>query len=258
MPDWLSDLREEKKRALHKSSTLTALDPASQRAAAELEAGQREIAHLVQATQVEAALNQLIEEVIRGHPWFPDASLNRMVTSRQVGSHAEFREPTPWSGAVKNHPLPEKLDLNNGRCITRIEWSVGLSYRAPQRHSLQALWIPVLVSADSVRVSGEKIASATTEAMQAAIKKAFEQVVHGAQTQHHSSHRRYQRWYKRLWNRLNYKGLATRVLIVLALIGVAVLIGWLSMRAGDFLPNRPRRMVEMNLPAVVYESNLGI
>lgn len=256
MTDWLSDLREAKIRAVEETKADKSLDPSiSEQSEEMLRSAQQRIDELVQVTQVEAQLNQFMDEIIRGHPWFPDSSLTRTVISKQMGQ-AESKEPQPWSGPLTNTPLPHPLRLENGRYITRIEWNLRLSYRAPQDTSARAISIPIAFSALGAVVNSKSLAVATAASVQAAIKDSFQEALEAAQKPPHSVRRRHRRWYRRLWDRINYKGLAGRALLVLALIVLALLIGWLSINSNRILPGSPRRMVELQQIRVVgYESN---
>lgn len=262
MNDWLADLKEAKKRAIAETQTEKSPDRAIHGSSEErLGLEQERISNLLTITRVEPILQEFVEEIIRGHPWFPSSSLNRTVTSKQEGSDSTIKEPPPWTGSVKGNPLPPELNLSAGRHVTRIEWNLSLTYRPPQQISLQELWIPVSLSAQGARVNGEDLAEETAAGMQAALKNSFEQVIKAAQTHHSHTRRHHRRWYKRLWRRLNYKGRAKQVILILALILAALLIGWFSMRSNDIFRG-PRRMVQTERPVigelvlVAYESNI--
>lgn len=61
---------------------------------------------------------------------------------------------------------------------------------------------------------------------------------------YHDRHRhRHRRWYKRWWRKINQKGRATKLILIVALIAAALLIGYIGSRSDTILPTRPRRMV---------------
>lgn len=245
MADWLADLREAKKRALESSAGET-LDQATQAESEEmLRSAQQRFDDFLQTTQVEPQLIQFMDEIIRGHPWFPDSALTRTVISKQLGQ-PEQKEPQPWSGPLSNNPLPHPLALPNGRYVTRIDWNLRLSYRGPQEKLAKTISIPIAFSALGAGVNALTLSAPNPESMQAAIKGAFQSAVDAAQKPHHTGRRRHRRWYVRLWNQLSYKGSsAIRVALVLVLIALALLIGWLSLNSNRILPSGPRRMVEI-------------
>jgi len=200
MNDWLSDLRAAKKQAIAEIETEKSPGHAIHEFSEErLRLEQEKISHLLTITQVEPILQEFIEEIIRGHPWFPGSSLNRTVMSQQVDSASEVKEPHPWTGSVKGNPLPLDLNLSAGRYVVRIEWNLGLSYRPPQRQMLRALSIPVSVSAQSVMVEGEMLSPETAEGMRAAIKNSFQNAIEAAQANRQRVRRHHRRWYRRIW-----------------------------------------------------------
>lgn len=242
MNDWLSDLREAKKRVIDESETGIDSHQVSFGLSEELlRTSQQHIDDLLQATQVESQLNQFMEEIIRGHPWFPESSLSRIVASQKIDS-PEIREPLPWSGPIKGNFLPHPLNLANGRFVTRVEWNLGLSYCAPQSSRSQTIEIPIVFSAKGCQIGGEKLAEETLAGLQTAIKNSFEHEIKVAQTHRYSTHRRHRRWYRRLWVRIRKERLPLVIILVIVLGLLAIVVGLMSARSSDFL--RPRRMVQ--------------
>ena len=175
MPDWLEELREEKKQAIARTQGTRNAGMQYASVADRLQAEQRQLAALVQSIGIEPLLQQFVDEVLRDHPLFVDSTLNRTVIGRDSNESParEEKEGAPWSGPIEGNFLPPALDLGGGRTVSRVDWRLHLNYRQQYSEQLQLNDILITVSAQGVQVNNEPLAEPAAETFKTALVSAF-------------------------------------------------------------------------------------
>jgi len=175
MPDWLEELREEKKQAIARTQGTRNAGMQYASVADRLQAEQRQLAALVQSIGIEPLLQQFVDEGLRDHPLFVDSTLNRTVIGRDSNESParEEKEGAPWSGPIEGNFLPPALDLGGGRTVSRVDWRLHLNYRQQYSEQLQLNDILITVSAQGVQVNNEPLAEPAAETFKTALVSAF-------------------------------------------------------------------------------------
>jgi hypothetical protein len=199
--DWLADLRESKQQAIARARDKGAGQQALWQTAEErLRFRQTTLAALIGQTQLETLLQEFCVEILRDHPNFLGYSLRRTVRSRSAASAVERTEPDPWSGPVENNPLPQDLDLGNGRHVTAVDWKLRSDYNSMDWHELRPLTIHVSATTAGVKLDGQLLSPPTVETLKRALLDAFKATLHTLGRRRGHRHRR--SWYRRLWRTL--------------------------------------------------------
>jgi hypothetical protein len=242
MQDWFRDLREEKELTIAQIRERETQESAQRQATLETcQRDQSEIISSLKVIQVEALLQQFMNDVLQDHPLFSAFSLSRTVMSRTVDGPTPIPELSPWSDTLQNHLWPENQHLANGRYIARVEWTLGLTPIGFREETRGAFDIVVVVTANSVHVNDQSLRGLTPGDLANALRHAFRistQQVSATQLDQRHRRRHKRRWYNRLWRRFlpTDRSLWIYALTILVIITlVTIVLGFYWGQIGNFI-----------------------
>ena len=223
MSEWLDDLRKLKGQAFEdarsKTDRVTSPHASTEQ---QLMREQNQILTLMQNIQVEPLLQQLLNEILKDHPWLSNPSLIRTVISRSVSSAADFIELAPWSGPLENNLLPESVNLPEGRFIVEIGWKLQQNYSAVGSR-IGFPGFQVSITAFGVQINGQGLSKPTSEEFKSGVLRVFRSALQ-PRTGHRPSRRHHRPWYKRLWRLFFPDSQPKRLYLVIALAMVVLAI----------------------------------
>ncbi len=245
MTDWFDDLRTEKQQAIAQLAERTAEQETQQRATRkQLLANHARILATVEAVQIETLLLQFFDAALRDHPLYPNPVFARSITTRTVDlEHAQL-EPAPWSGPLADDTRLQAYPLPEGHYVTLIIWKIRFEIRDPDGTLRGPYGITTSLNAQELAVNGQPLATATSEALAAALTQAFRnppRVHSDAELPHARKRRHHQRpWYKRLLRsisspisgkRQTVTVLLVAIVLLACVLGVPLFLQWLSHNA---------------------------
>lgn len=161
MSDWLEGLREEKNKVLGQT-IIEAIQEQAQREStkARLRTEQEFIKAIFQNVEIEASLRQLMDEIIRGHPAFPNPHLYRT-------------DNLSWGKVFYQEWESKPPHWNNEDPIREIEWTLVLTQTRLDSRFVERIGFNVSLSAHGLRVNNQPLSSTTTQGLRDVIVEAF-------------------------------------------------------------------------------------
>ncbi len=229
MSDWLAELRESRVHAIEHVQGEIARGQVVRAATAEqLHARQEQLARLIWEVEPERLLEQMVREILSGHPYFSETTLIRTLRSQGVEGVVDLTEPEPWSGPVEGNPLPTGLELGNGHYAIGVEWKLQSNFRRLHDHEIQPYCLRVSVSPGQLTVDGQPVSSATADALKAQLATTFKSRLEQL-SRRRSRHHRHRPWHRRVWRALFPRikptpaiVIATMVILLLAVVAAIV------------------------------------
>lgn len=170
MSDWLTDLREEKQKAIAQSKEHSVSVAAAK---TELEKQQGEILTMLSELQVEPLLLQLQNDILVDHPFIFDASIKREVKSRADAVAGEIVEPTPLSGSLDKQSIGISAGLSDGRYISEVNWRLRLNFKDLEGNPARPKEIVVAITPSGASVGDRELGDLMRDEFQSALVAAF-------------------------------------------------------------------------------------